>query len=153
VRRTKIPWLVCLIALGCTANTADTFEASTRVDANRPCALAGQLELHWADAGTCSDAPIVVLSLGPDGSVTSASAHVPIGVTVPLIPCTASSAASASCAWSLDLACDGAHGEHLAITGAITRSSSAWSGDHVSVTLTGAPPARLSCAATGAVHD
>ena len=141
-------WVGLLWMAGCGGGGLTT-DAGTRGDATGPCMLGGQLELLWSDAGTCGQAPIVVLTLAPDASVISASAHVPLGVSVPLVPCTSHAVPSASCVWSLDVTCDGAHGEHLAIAGVISTSTGDWAGSDVSVTLTGAPPGRLSCDATG----
>jgi len=141
------------LALACTGAPLDPTEAGPPPDAGRPCELAAQLELQAMNGGTCGAPPIVVLALAADGSVAQASARVPIGVTVPMIPCTSSppTANGASCTWTLDVVCNGASGQRLTMTGTLDGSGAAWTSDAVTIDLVGSPPGRLACAASGPV--
>lgn len=147
-----IPVVALLVVSACTGGAGAPIEAGPRTDAGRICRLAAQLELVSAAGGTCAAEPSVIIVIAPDGTVDRASGRVPVGVTVPTIACTSRAAVmGTSCTWDLDVVCDGANGEHLAVTGTITGSGNSWVGDSVAIEMTGSPPGRLMCAATGAV--
>ena len=150
----RIAWLsLGALTLACTGAALDPTEAGPPPDAGRPCELAAQLELQAMNGGTCGAPPIVVLSLGADGSVATASARVPVGVTVPTLPCSsrAPTANGASCTWTLEVVCNGASGQRLTMTGVLAGSGAAWTSDAVTIDLVGSPPGRLACAASGPV--